>query len=155
MNDTRLQDALAAAEELNQDFESEEELFEQLGLRIQDIQNTGGYQRSQQYSADYVQDAEDMLSMADLKKVGQRWWAKLEPQLMSLLCDPGNEEMGQITGGKTIPQLAAALATTAVISALAPPAWVIVATTIVATKVIGSGLDAVCDVWRESLEGGG
>ena len=35
-------------------------------------------------------------------------------------------------------------------SALAPPAWVIVATSILAAKISQSGLDLLCEVWQES-----
>ena len=75
-----------------------------------------------------------------------------EPELMKLVCDPNNAEMSQITSGKTIPQAAAALATAAIVSALAPPAWIVVATSILAAKIAQTGLEAVCEVWRESLE---
>ncbi len=149
MSETRYDDALAAAEDLSE--VSDEELFTQLGLRIEDMKNVGGYDRSQQYSADFEQDAEDMLSMDDLKKIGRRWWAKLEPQLMKLLCDGSNPEMAKITSGKTVPQIAASLATAAVVSALAPPAWIVVGTSIVAAKIADTGLESFCEVWRESL----
>jgi hypothetical protein len=148
MSDTKYQDALREAEKLAK--RSDDDLFEQLGLRIQDVQNTGGYSRSMNYSADFAQIADDMLSTEDLKRVGRRWWKNLEPQLMNLVCT-NNAEMKQITSGKTIPQIAASLATAGLVSTLAPPAWVIVATSILAAKIFESGLDAMCEVWRESL----
>jgi hypothetical protein len=118
------------------------------------MKNVGGYKRSQEYSAEFAQDVEDMLSMEDLRNIGRRWWKKLEPELMNLLCDQNNEDLRKITSGKTIPQIAASLATAAVISAFAPPAWIIVATSILAAKIVETGLDSLCEVWRESLQTG-
>jgi hypothetical protein len=149
MSDRQYQEALREAEELA--TRSDEDLFEQLGLRIQDMQNAGGYSRSMYYSGEFAQEAGDMLSTGDLKKVGRRWWQKLEPQLMNLVCT-NNAEMKQITSGKTIPQVAASLATAGLVSALAPPAWVIVATSFLAVKICESGLDAMCEVWHESRD---
>ena len=150
MSDPRYLEALESAEMLAES--SEEELYAELGLRLKDIYNISGYERSKRYEDDFEQDADDMLSTADLKAFGRRWWKKLAPELMSLVCDPKNEEMGTITGGKTIPEMAAALATATVISVLAPPAWIIVATSVLATKIISTGLDTMCKVWEESLE---
>lgn len=50
--------------------------------------------------------------------------------------------VGQCSPGKTIPQIAASLAAAGLVSTLAPPAWVIVATSILAAKIFESGLDA-------------
>jgi hypothetical protein len=149
MSDSQYDEALRSAEKLT--ARSDEDLFEQLGLRIQDMQNPGGYARSKGYTGEFGQEAADMLSTEDLKKIGRRWWKKLEPQLLNLICS-NNPEMKQITSGKTIPQLAASLATAGLISAMAPPAWVVVATSILALKIAESGLDAVCEVWHESLD---
>lgn len=131
---------------------SDDALFEELGLRIQDMRNIGGYSRSQQFSAEFSQDAEDMLSMDDIKKIGRLWWKKLEPELMNIICENKNEDLGKITKGKTIPQIAASLATAGIVAAFAPPAWIIVAATILATKVTETGLAALCETWRASLD---
>ena len=149
MSSTQYEEALRESEKLT--VRSDDDLFEQLGLRIQDMQNAGGYSRSMRYSAEFGQEAEDMLSTEDLKKVGRRWWQKLEPQFMNLVCT-NNAEMKQITSGKTVPQIAASLATAGLVSVLAPPAWVIVATSILAAKIFESGLDALCETWHESLD---
>jgi hypothetical protein len=154
MGDVKYQEALAAAEELGE-FETEDEVFENLGLRIEDIKNVDGYERVQHYSAEFVQDAEDMLGVEDLKKIGKKWWKKLEPKLMALVCEPGNADLLKLTGGQNIPEMAAGLATAAVVSTLAPPAWLIVATSILATKILSAGLDVLCDAWKKSLEEGG
>lgn len=147
MSESDYDSAFEEAEKLK-DY-NEEVLYEQLGLRILDIINIGGYERSKKYTAEFTQVAEDMGIIDDLKAFGRRWWRKLEPQLMSLVCDENNEEMKKITGDKTIPQIAASLATSAVILALAPPAWIIVATTILAHKLAKSGIDTLCELWRE------
>jgi hypothetical protein len=95
MNDPQYQEALEEARRLTS--LSDEALLEQLGLRVQDVEHPGGEERAQQYSADFTQAAEEMLSTEDLKKIGRRWWAKLEPALMQLVCTQ-NEEMGRIAG---------------------------------------------------------
>jgi hypothetical protein len=152
MSERNYEEALRAAQNLTQ--RSDEFLFEELGLRIRDMQNIKGYERSTHYSADFSQVAEDMLSMEDLKKVGRKWYSKMEKVLMDMICDPQNEEVRKITSGKTIPQVAASLATAAVISALAPPAWIIVATSLFALKIAETGIEAICETWKESSETG-
>ena len=150
MSENLYDEALKEAEILTE--ASEDELFTELGKRIEDIQNIGGYERLQKFTAEFAQDADDMLSVKDLKKIGHRWWNKLEPELMNLVCDQNNEDLSKITSGKTIPQIAASLATAAVISTFAAPAWIIVATSILAAKIAETGLDSICEVWRESLQ---
>jgi hypothetical protein len=148
MSNATYDQALATAQALSE--RSDDALFAELGLRIQDIQNIGGYQRTQQFTGDFVQEAPDMLSVDDLRRVGRKWWQKLEPELMNVVCDKSNEEMGKITGGRTIPQIAASLATMGLVSLMAPPAWLIVAMTLLATKIASTGLDVLCETWQES-----
>lgn len=150
MSDEKYEEAYKESQKLSE--MSDESLYEELGLRMQDIYNVEGYQRSQKFSADFEEVADDMLSLGDLKIIGQRWMRNIEKKLMELLCKENNEELKKITEGKTIPEIAAAFATTAVISAFAPPAWLIVAVTIVAAKIVEAGLDALCETWKESLE---
>lgn len=150
-NSTRYESALREADNLSE-F-SEDSLFEQLGLRIQDMQNIGGYERAKQYSGEFSHAADDLLSMDDIREFGRRWWKKLEPVLMKMVCDSDNEDMKKITSGQTIPQVAAALATSAVISVLAPPAWIIVVTSILAAKIVDTGLETLCEMWHESISG--
>lgn len=153
MADEDYEKALEAARNLTE--KSDEALFEELGLRLQDVYNMGGYKRAQEYKSEYAQEAQDMLSTADLKEFGSRWWKKLQPEIMTLVCDEKNEEFKQITGGKTIPQMAAALATWGLFTVIAgPPSWAVVLASIVATKVAETGLDALCELWQESLEAG-
>jgi hypothetical protein len=148
-SDSQYQAALAAAEKLA--HKSEDALFEELGLRIKDRKNRGGKQRSLKYEAEFTQKAGDMLSTADLKRFGQFYWKNLQPKLMSLVCDKTNEDIQSILNGKTIPQVAAGLATSAVVAAIAaPPAWLIVATTILATMLFDSALDTLCEMWKEA-----
>ena len=127
-------------------------LFEALGVRLEDVKNTGGWQRAQHYVGAFEQNSPDLLSMKDVREMGRRWWNNLEPELMKLICDTKNEDMKKIMSGKSIPQIAAGLATAGVVSAFGPPAWIIVATTLIATKVAETGLDAVCSVWREDRD---
>ena len=142
----------ALAESLKLEKLSEDALFEQLGLRIQDaINNPGGWDRSKDYTGDFAQAGGDMLSFEDLKKIGHKWWYNFEGEMISILCTPGNDDLKSLTNGKTIPQVAAGLATAGIAAALAtPPAWVIIGTTLLATKLAETGLDALCEVWVES-----
>lgn len=144
------QNALRAAEKLAQ--LDDDALFEQLGIRVRDEANPGGEERKQQFDAEFTQDAKDMLSLQDVREVGRRWWGKLEPDLLRIVCTQDSAEMGKITGGKTIPQIAASLATAGAVALIGPPAWVIVATSILAAKITETGLDATCEVWRESID---
>jgi hypothetical protein len=131
---------------------SEDTLYEKLGVRMQDIHNLGGYKRSQQYSGHFQQVAPEMLGLKDVKEFGMRWWNKLEPELINVVCSQESEDRKKLLGGKTAPQIAAALATAAMVSALAPPAWVIVATSILAIKITETGVDTLCEMWKESLK---
>jgi hypothetical protein len=131
---------------------SEDILYEKLGIRMQDIHNLGGYKRSQQYSGQFPQVEPEMLSLKDVKEFGMRWWKKLEPELMNVVCSQESEDRKRLLSGKTAPQIAASLATAAVVSALAPPAWVIVATSILAIKITETGVDTLCEMWKESLK---
>ena len=67
MNHTGYEQAFNEAAKLTK--RSEDALYEQLGLRIQDMQNIGGYERSKQYSAEFAQEAEAMLLTEDLKQL--------------------------------------------------------------------------------------
>src|SRR5262249_38085635 len=89
---------------------SEEALFEELGLRSEDRKNVGGYARAQAFAGTFPQDGEDQLGMDDLRKIGRKFWSKLEPQLIELICT-NNPELGKITGGKSLAQVASSLAT--------------------------------------------
>jgi hypothetical protein len=119
MTDTKYQEAERAAERLSE--LDDETMFETLGIRIEDVKNKGGWQRVQMYDAAFEQNASDLLSMKDVREIGHRWWRNLEPEIMKLICDTDNADMKKIASGKTIPQVAAGLATAAVVSALAPP----------------------------------
>lgn len=152
MSSNRYADALKESQELSE--MSDDALFEKLGVRLQDIHNPGGYERSLRYAGEFQQRAADLFGMADVKEFGRRWWKNLEPQLMKIVCDPANEDRDKLLGSKDIPQLAASLATSALISALAPPAWIIVVATILATKIAKAGLDTMCEMWGESLAKG-
>jgi hypothetical protein len=145
---TDYEKALYAAETLAN--RSRDGLYEQLGLRIQDLQNMGGYERSKKFSAEYSHDADDMLSIADLQEIGRKWAKKFEHEMMNMICEKDNIDIDKITGGKTIAQVAASLATSTVVAVLAPPSWVIVATTIIASKLAETGLDSLCEQYSEN-----
>ena len=139
--------ALRAAEELNEN--DSDALLRELGKRIEDTKQPGGEQRSQQFTAAYV-DASQTQSWEFLEEVGRRWYANAEVELMKFLCAKDSPERSQLTSGKTIPQVAASLATAGLLAALAaPPGWVIVATTIVAQKLAETGLNALCQTYYE------
>jgi hypothetical protein len=144
------EDALREAERLSK--LSDERLLEELGARVGDSALPGGDQRAQEFSGDFAADVKDMGAATEfLRRVGRAWWKKLEPQLMRILCDPGNEDLKKITNNSSIAQVSAGLATAAVIAVIAaPPAWLIVATTILATKLTETGLQALCEAWAES-----
>jgi hypothetical protein len=91
---------------------------------------------------------------AMMKTLGQKWWSKLEPKLYDLLCNEENEDRDEFIealkeGGK---MLAIALAPALVAQVAALPAVAIVIATIAAKKIAESGLEAVCALWKESLE---
>lgn len=91
---------------------------------------------------------------AMMKALGQKWWGKLEPKLYDLLCNEENEDRDEFVealkeGGK---MLAIALAPALVAQVAALPAVAIVIATIAAKKIAESGLEAVCALWKESIE---
>ena len=127
---------------------TDDALYEELGLRAQDIFNVGGYQRSQSASANFQAAAPEMGLGAALKEFGERFWNKLEPQLIDLVCGADNEDRKKILQGQNIPDITAAIVTTGIVSALAPPAWVVVLAAILAKKIAQAGLDALCEQWK-------
>ena len=127
----------------------ERELLGELGKRIEDEKQPGGQQRQLLFEADFV-DTSDLQSWDTLQEIGRRWFRNAECELMKFLCDEKNADREKLTGGKTIPQVAAALATSGLFAAItAPPAWVIIATTIVAQKLAATGIQAWCQVYYE------
>lgn len=130
--------------------EPDETLFEELGLRAQDIFNVGGFQRSLKPSANFQEAAPDMSIGSSLAEFGRRFWRKLEPQLIDLVCDADNEDRKKILGGRNAADIAAVLVTGGIMSAVAPPAWVVVLAAILAKKIANSGLDALCEQWKGS-----
>jgi hypothetical protein len=143
------QQALNEAERLVQ--LSDEDLFHELGLRIEDSNLPGGEERKKYYSGEFVA-ADRTMGTGILADIGHRWWRNLEPQLMQLICDPNNREIEQLTGNQSIPALAAGLAVSA-LSGIAAPAVVIVISSIVALKISEAGLKAVCEIWAEQSKG--
>jgi hypothetical protein len=129
---------------------TEDSLFAELGLRAQDVLNPGGYQRAQNASADYQQDAKDMLGVSDLKDFGRRFWRKLEKQLIDLVCAADNEDRKKLLQGQSVPDVAAALVTTGIIAALAPPSWVVVLAAILARKIVATGIETLCEQLKET-----
>jgi hypothetical protein len=134
---------------------SHEQLLEELGRRVLDAEQPGGKARSQAFYADFHGEAVAKSKGTDfLREVGALWWRKLEAQLMKILCESDNADLKKLTGGKSIPALAAGLATAAVTSAIAaPPAWLIVAATLLAAKVAETGVAALCETWSSRHRG--
>lgn len=124
-----------------------EALFHELGVRIEDAKRAGGEGRVQAFSGEFLAPDKSM-SWSVLAVVGRRWWEALEPKLMALVCDSKNKDMQRITASRSIPQVAAGLVGAGVM-ALAPPAWAIVAATVLAGMIVDSGLQAVCTTWGE------
>ena len=144
----KYEEALKSAEKYYE--KSEESLYEELGLRIQDITNVGGYERAQKFEAEFEEAADDLLSFGDLKKIGQRWMENIKNKLMEMICSKDNSELKKITEGKTIPQVVAGLVTAGLVSTLAPPAWIIIAVTILVIKLMDAGIEAACETCKES-----
>ncbi len=127
----------------------EDSLLYELGKRMEDVKTPGGEQRKLEYQAAFT-DASATQSKEFLEEVGRRWYKNIETELMKFLCDKKNADRDSLTSGKSIPQIAASLATAGLVALIAaPPAWVIVATTIVAQKITSTGIDAWCKVYYE------
>jgi hypothetical protein len=116
---------------------SDDALFHELGLRIEDSNRPGGEERNQYYSGEFLA-VEPTMGTGILTDIGRRWWSNFEPQLMQLLCDPNNKDIKGLTGNKSIPALAAGLAGSA-LAGLAAPSVVIVVASIVALKISEAG----------------
>ena len=140
------QTALKEAERLAE--LSDEALFHELGVRHEDAKRAGGDERKESFSAEFLA-ADATMSSSLLAQIGRNWWSDFEPQLMRWLCEQSNPDVQRITGGRSVPQLAAGLAVAGITALAVPPAWLIVATTLVATKISESGLRAVCKAWQD------
>lgn len=152
MNEGEYERAVAVASILAQ--LPQDDLFEKLGVwrKGQTSEEAFPDHESLSYEAAVAGNTLEAINADELREVGRRWWCKIEQQLLGLVCDPSNTNLKQLTNGRTIPQVAAALATAGVVAAFAPPAWVIVATTIFASKVVETGIEATCEVWRENAQ---
>ncbi len=141
----------AAAEKAAQKLSQHDEdylLFE-LGKRIEDSKQPGGEQRKLEYEAPFV-DTSGTQGFEFLEEVGRKWYRNAEAELMKFLCDKNNADRDRLMSGKSIPQVAASLATAGLLAVIAaPPAWIIVVTTIVAHKIASTGIDAWCQVYYE------
>lgn len=136
-----------AAQRLSQ--RDEDSLMFELGRRIEDSKQPGGEQRKLEYEAAFV-DTSGTLGKEFLEEVGRRWYRNAETELMKFLCDKNNADRDRLMSGKSIPQVAASLATAGLLAVIAaPPAWVIVLTTIVAQKIASTSIDAWCQVYNE------
>jgi hypothetical protein len=136
-----------AAHKLSQ--KDEDSLMFELGKRIEDSKQPGGAVRKLEYEAAFV-DTSSTQGSEFLEQVGRRWYRNAEAELMKFLCDKNNTDRERLTSGKTIPQIAASLATAGLLVVIAaPPAWAIVATTIIAQKIASTGIDALCQVYHE------
>lgn len=145
MADSDYAAALAAAEEL--DHYDDETLIRELGIRVEDAKIPGGEQRKLAFQAEFA-DTSATQGMEFLEKVGRTWWRNLEKELMEFLCPKDNAERDKLLSGKSIPEMAASLATAGLIAiSAAPPAWAIVVTTLAARKIAKAGIDAWCQVY--------
>jgi hypothetical protein len=147
MTNDSYEPALRAAEALSK--LDEESLLQELGLRIEDSKNPGGAERAEHYQAEF-EDASRLQDPTFLQEVGRRWLKKAEAELMKFLCDKKNADRESLTSGKTIPQVAASLVAAGLFALISsPPAWAIVAATLVAQKIAETGLDSWCEVYYE------
>jgi len=140
-----------AAEQAAQKLSGKDEftLLRELGMRIEDAKQPGGEERRVRFDADFV-DASAEQGSEFLEQVGRKWYQNAQNELMKFLCDKKNADRDKLMSGKTVPQLAASLATAGLLAAFAaPPAWIIVATTILAQKITSTGIDALCQVYAE------
>lgn len=87
-------------------------------------------------------------------RIGQRWWGKLEPRLYDLLCNEQNPDHGKFMAalGEGARMLAIALVPALVAQVALLPAVAVVIATIAAKRILDSGLEAACEMWKESLE---
>jgi len=148
MTQEKYNSALAAAESLA-DL-PEDELLRELGQRIEATEKlSDGQVKAQEFNPGFP-DTSSQQGWDFFKDVGKRWYAKIETELMRFICDKNNPDRNMLTSGKTVPQIAASLATAGIVAAIAaPPAWLIVATTILASKLAETSLDALCEVYYE------
>jgi hypothetical protein len=136
----------AAAKLMHKD---ESYLFQELGMRIEDSKIQGGETRKLQFEAPFV-DTSQTLGGGFLKDVGRQWYNDAETELMKFLCDKQNPDRDKLTSGRSIPQIAASIATAGLLTVVAaPPAWIIVAATLLAQKITSTGIDALCKVYAD------
>jgi len=138
----------------------EEDLYTTLGINQQAVETAEKnndekqLEKAKQYDTVFSAEETEMGVLDDLKDFGQRWWVKLEPDIYDLLCNKKNPDHDKFMeslkeGAKT---LAVALAPVLVTQVAALPAVAIVVATIAAKKIADSGLEVVCEIWKESLE---
>jgi len=145
MPETDYTAALAAAEELDQ--YDDETLIRELGMRVEDAKLPGGEQRKLAFQGAFV-DTSATQGWEFLEDVGRTWRRNLERELMEFLCPKDNAERDKLLSGKSIPEMAASLATAGLIAIYAaPPAWAIVVTTLAARKIVKAGIEAWCQVY--------
>jgi hypothetical protein len=145
MSQTDYAAALAAAQQLNE--YDNQTLTRELGLRIEDANLPGGDVRKQAFQADFV-DTSPTQGWETIEEVGRKFLRNLEEQTMEFICPKDNAERDKLLSGRSIPEVAAALATTGLIAVFAtPPAWAIVVATVVARKIAKAGIDACCQVY--------
>lgn len=90
---------------------------------------------------------------AKMVDFGERWWAKLEPELYDLLCNRDNQDHNELMDALLLGarMLAVALAPALVAHVSALPAVAIVVATIAAQMIAETGLEAACEIWTESM----
>jgi hypothetical protein len=137
----------------------EEDLYVTLGINQQAVEtaqeenDATKLAKAQQYDTVFSAQDTQMGVLDDLKEFGKRWWVALEPKLHELLCNKKNPEhdklMKALADGAKM--LAVALAPSLVAPGVVPAVAVVVAT-IAAKKIYESGMEVVCQMWKESLD---
>jgi hypothetical protein len=136
-----------------------DELLIQLGIRIEDMKEIGGYHRAKNYYLDssIAELIDASIDTEKLREIGLEFFTKFEEKLRALFDELGGRRYLVEAGANSVPEAAALLATVASTHNLAPPTLSIVATTIIAqfllvTRALAEGPRYVRSRRREATK---
>jgi hypothetical protein len=133
----------------------EDQLFEELGLRVNAIRETPAL--AGEFSPDIVADTTDMGALDTMRELGQRIFNRWEREAFGLFCGTAADDQGDRTAlaeafglGATA---VAALVAASLVSAfgLAPAIAAVIAAVIV-KRFLRPVLEEFCTVWKTRLE---